>query len=137
MVPLLDTNILIQIIRKKSDLPAYSVISIITVGELKAFAVKRNWGYQKRSILEKIISEIPVLGIEPNLTDVYATIDAYSQGGLSSDPLPPGVTARNMGKNDIWIAATALFYDLELFTLDNDFDHLPPIGLRLNKGEPI
>ena len=85
---LLDTNGLINIIRRKADLPPYSVISIITVGELKAFAVKRNWGYQKQITLEKIISEIPVLGIEPSLTDVYATVDAYSQGGLASDPLP-------------------------------------------------
>ena len=133
MLDLLDTNVLINLIRNKTPLPSSSVISIITVGELKAFAIKRNWGYQKRATLEKILGEIPVLGIELSLTDVYATIDAYSQGVLASDPLPKGVTARNMGKNDIWIAATALFYDAELHTSDNDFDHLPVIGLRLNK----
>jgi len=38
-----------------------------------------------------------------------------------------------MGKNDIWIAATALFYDAELHTSDNDFDHLTGIGLKINK----
>ncbi|AQG81418.1 PIN domain-containing protein [Spirosoma montaniterrae] len=130
---LLDTNVFIELIRKKAELPPFAVISIITVGELKAFAIKRNWGYQKRATLEKIIGEIPVLGIEPTLTDVYATVDAYSQGLLISDPLPPGITARNMGKNDIWIAATALYYDVELHTADNDFDHLLPIGLRLVK----
>lgn len=133
MFDLLDTNVLINLIRSKALLPSSSGISIITVGELKAFAVKRNWGYQKRAALEKIFGEIPILGIEPSLTDVYATIDAYSQGVLLSDPLPPGVTARNMGKNDIWIAATALFYDAELHTSDNDFDHLPAIGLKLKK----
>jgi len=40
-----------------------------------------------------------------------------------------------MGKNDMWIAATALFYDAELQTSGNDFDHLPAIGLRLRKIE--
>jgi tRNA(fMet)-specific endonuclease VapC len=38
-----------------------------------------------------------------------------------------------MGKNDIWIAAIALFYDLELWSLDNDFDHLVSFGLKLTK----
>jgi predicted nucleic acid-binding protein len=29
-----------------------------------------------------------------------------------------------MGKNDIWIAATASVFDLKLVTTDKDFDHL-------------
>lgn len=137
MLYLSDTNVLIDLIRRKIELPPYSAISIITIGELKALATKRKWGYQRRLTLEKIIGEIPVFGIELSLTDVYATVDAYSQGELISDPLPLGTSSRNMGKNDIWIAATALFYDAELHTADNDFDHLPAIGLRLKKVEPI
>lgn len=136
MLYLLDTNVLINLILRKAELPPYSTISIITVGELKALATKLKWGYQKRLTLEKILGEIPVFGIELGLTDVYATVDAYSQGELISDPLPPGTSSRNMGKNDIWIAATALFYDAELHTADNDFDHLPAIGLRLRKVAP-
>lgn len=50
--------------------------------------------------------------------------------------MPAGLSARNMGKNDLWIAATALYLDLPLHTTDNDFDHLPPLGLVLVK-EPI
>ena len=133
MLYFLDTNVLLHLIRTKAPLPPNSAISIIVVGELKALAVKRKWGYQKRLTLEKLLSEIPVFGLELSLTDVYATIDAYSQGELMSDPLPQGTSARNMGKNDIWIAATAIFYDAELRTSDNDFDHLPAIGLRLVK----
>lgn len=133
MIEFLDTNVLINLIRKKLPLPVYSAISVVVAGELKAFAVKRQWGYQKRLALEKILSEIPIFGIELSPTDVYATIDAYSQGELITDPLPVGLSSRNMGKNDIWIAATALFYDAQLQTSDNDFDHLPAIGLRLKK----
>lgn len=80
MVRLLDTNVLIDAIRRQSDLLPYSAISIVTVAELKALAAKRNWGYQKRLILEKIVSQIPIFGIEIGLTDVYATVDTYSQG---------------------------------------------------------
>ena len=50
--------------------------------------------------------------------------------------LPPGLTARNMGKNDLWIAAIALYLDMDLHTLDNDFDHLTLFGLVLVK-QPI
>lgn len=38
-----------------------------------------------------------------------------------------------MGKNDLWIAATALYFDEELRTADNDFDHLGPAGGRVAK----
>ncbi|RZK35486.1 MAG: hypothetical protein EOO61_11845 [Hymenobacter sp.] len=43
------------------------------------------------------------------------------------------LTEANMGKNDLWIAATALYLDLPLHTADNDFDHLPALGLALIK----
>lgn len=29
-----------------------------------------------------------------------------------------------MGKNDLWIAATAITYNIPLITTDADFDHL-------------
>ena len=34
------------------------------------------------------------------------------------------VSARNMGKNDIWIAAVTTILGAKLITLDKDFDHL-------------
>lgn len=40
-----------------------------------------------------------------------------------------------MGKNDIWIASIALYYALELWSFDNDFDHLTPLGLKLIKSD--
>ncbi|MGI9065443.1 MAG: hypothetical protein ACR2HX_03440 [Pyrinomonadaceae bacterium] len=39
-------------------------------------------------------------------------------------PLPDGQTARVMGKNDLWIAATTSVLKAKLLTTDNDFDHL-------------
>ena len=38
-----------------------------------------------------------------------------------------------MGKNDLWLAATALYFEEELHTADNDFDHLGPAGVRVVK----
>ncbi len=55
---------------------------------------------------------------------------------MRGQPLPVGMTARNMGKNDLWIAATAWYLDLLLHTADNDFDHLPALGLVVVKELP-
>ncbi len=47
---------------------------------------------------------------------MYGEIDAYSQDKLKFNPL--GNTARNMGKNDLWIAATAVVTNSKLLTTD-------------------
>ncbi len=60
------------------------------------------------------------------IMEVYAIIDAYSKNRHPEIPLPPGTTARKMGKNDLWIAATATVLDATLLTTDNDFGHLSP-----------
>ncbi|AMJ67061.1 hypothetical protein AXW84_17720 [Hymenobacter sp. PAMC 26628] len=112
------------------------VLPFAVVGELESFALKADWGYQKVAFLRQLLERHPLVGFVPELAGLYARLDAYSQGKLRGQQLPTGMSARNMGKNDLWIAATALYLDLPLHTTDNDFDHLPPLGLRLVK-EPI
>ena len=130
---LLDTNILIGYVRKHSYPPQESFISTITVGEIKSMAIRNNWGKTRQIVLEQIFDSFPVLNIDYEMTDLYASIDAFSQGKLPERPLPIGLSARNMGKNDLWIATIAMFFDLELHTIDNDFDHLEEFGLLLVK----
>ena len=129
-----DTNLLIQHIRQGLTLPALTVISVIVAGELEAFALKSDWGYQKISVMHAMLERFGVIDVTKRLLPAYARIDAYSQGKLDLSPLPPGVSARNMGKNDIWIAATALYFDVELHTADKDFDHLVALGVRVVRG---
>lgn len=62
---------------------------------------------------------------------MYAQIDAYSQGKLPEKPLPYGMSSRNMGKNDIWIASTAAVTNSVLVTTDKDFQHLDGVFLDL------
>jgi tRNA(fMet)-specific endonuclease VapC len=126
-----DTNLLIEIIRKDLPVPSRLVIPIVAVGELEAFALKSDWGIQKVRRKNSIINGYPTADIDPEITLLYAQVDAFSQGKLKDTPL--GTSARNMGKNNIWIAATALYLDMELHTTDNDFDHLTALGLRLVK----
>ena len=81
--------------------------------------------------MKHLFATYPIADVTLSTTELYAQVDAFSQGKLTNTPLQS--SARNMGKNDIWIAATALYLDMELHTTDNDFDHLPAIGLRLIK----
>lgn len=128
-----DTNLIIHHVRKQQRLPGQVVIPIVVVGELEAFALKSDWGYQKVTFLQSLLDYYPLVEITRQLTEWYARADAYSQGKLKGRPLPRGLSARNMGKNDLWIAATALFFDFELHTTDSDFDHLINYDLCLKK----
>lgn len=81
-----------------------------------------------------MIARYPSVDITRALVRYYAELDAFSRGKLRTAPLKS--SARNMGKNDIWqsaVAVAALYLDMELHTNDNDFDHLPALGLRLVK----
>lgn len=126
-----DTNLLIKHIRNGSPVPSRLIIPIIVVGELEALALKSDWGIQKVNLMKHLFTTSPIADITLSITRLYAQVDAFSQGKLRDQPL--GTSARNMGKNDIWIAATALYLDMELHTTDNDFDHLSTLNLRLVK----
>jgi tRNA(fMet)-specific endonuclease VapC len=130
---ILDTNVVIQHIRKQIPISSRAVIPIVVVGELEAFALKADWSYQKMVSLNTILEKIPIADIDQEITKIYAKVDAYSQGKLKSQPLPLGTSARNMGKNDLWIAAISLYFDFELHSVDNDFDHLINFELKLVK----
>jgi tRNA(fMet)-specific endonuclease VapC len=58
--------------------------------------------------------------------DAYADIDTFSQGKHPIYNEKNAFSARNMGKNDLWIAATSFLLDIPLLTTDQDFEHLNP-----------
>ena len=96
-----DTNIILAHIRRKEWLPARVIIPVVVVGELEALSLRSQWGAKKNAFLESIIASFPVAEVSLPLTKAYARIDAYSQGKLFAQPLPAGMSARNMGKNDL------------------------------------
>jgi len=139
---LLDTNILIAYLRSndlaqrlESDLnllnPANTlIISVVSIGEIKSIAIKNKWGQQKQKALKSSLEDFLISDINvSSVINRYAEIDAFSQNKLPGTPL--GQSARNMGKNDLWIAAAASVYELPLVTTDKDFDHLNPAFLNL------
>lgn len=128
---LLDTNVLVELIRNRDagrrinnelalgERPERPVICVVTVGELRAAALKFGWGPKKRAALDELVRQLVVIDIRADaVLTRYAEINQYSEREVKP--------ARPLGQNDMWIAACAATYDAVLVTSDNDFDHLTP-----------
>lgn len=125
----LNTNVLLHLIRGQAlgtkidqafgltSTLHRQIVSIVTQAELSVIADRKRWGEAKRSALQYALDNlvvIPIDGIE--LVDAYVSISRADSEGDEG--------ARNMGKNDVWIAATALYTQLPLLTTDKDFRFL-------------
>ncbi|MCU0434798.1 MAG: PIN domain-containing protein [Bacteroidia bacterium] len=135
----LDTNVLVYLLRNKEPQVTFIksllqneeelLISIVTKAELLSIAIQNNWAEKKLSDLEKLLDKLLVVPVSAmDIVKRYAEIDAFSQGKLAGHPMPSKYTSRNMGKNDLWIAATASITGSQLITSDADFDHLSDGG---------
>ena len=126
---LLDTNILLAYVRWQAlaqyiettfqlgqQHPA-PIISIVSEAEIRVLAEQNEWGAFKMRILEeKLLDFLTVVPIPyRDIVAAYVEIDAYSRRH-----------GRVMGKNDVWIAATARVEGATVLTTDRDFDHLHP-----------
>lgn len=132
---LLDTNILVALIRggalgrfidatyQLRHQPNKPLISAVTKGEVRSLARQFKWGAAKRQTLIQLLqNEVVSLDIDhPAIMDAYEEIDWFS--------LSHSVGAYQMGKNDLWIAATAKASGAVLLTTDTDFNHLDPAHL--------
>jgi predicted nucleic acid-binding protein len=141
---LLDTGIILGYIRGAgyaayterkfgvSEPPNVPLISLVSKGEIYSLAIQFGWGNPKKQDLDALLRRIPSVDINTDrIIHRYAEIDAYSQGKDRTRPLPPGTSSRNMGKNDVWIAATASALNASLLTTDGDFTHLNGVFLTV------
>ncbi len=114
------------------------LMSIVSVGEIYSLATQFQWGARKKKNLEMVLNEVHQVDINsPEVLQRYAEIDAYSQGKLKGKALPVGMkSARNMSKNDLWIAATASILNAGLVTTDKDFTHLDQVYLKIIYIDP-
>lgn len=136
----LDTCIVLNMLRKNEygkrcilaivqfgDNPSF-IISTVTKGELESIKVQQKWGEPRCKALTNFLENVTYVDIRNQdiaLIDAYVKIDAYSnrKGTDEKGSLLPD-SAKPMGKNDLWIAATAYSLDIPLMTTDGDFDHL-------------
>ncbi|MDZ4682936.1 MAG: type II toxin-antitoxin system VapC family toxin [Saprospiraceae bacterium] len=144
MTYLLDTNILFIYIKGgeirerieqnfdpfgRSNSP---IISSVAVGEIKSIAKRNNWGVKRLLKLNSIQNDLITADINSeDVFEQYAEIHTFSQGKHKDKPLM--TTSRNMGKNDLWIAATAHVSNATLLTTDRDFDHLDGVYFEVGK----
>jgi predicted nucleic acid-binding protein len=110
---------------------ANNLISVVSSAELYSLALRNNWGPARIAQMDALRKEFVEMDLYyEEVIQTYAQIDAFSQGKLAGKPLLE--SSRNMGKNDLWIAATASAFDLTLLTTDADFNHLNKHFLNVN-----
>lgn len=123
---LLDTNVLVALVRagalgqhidethKPRRARFRPLISVVSVGEIYSLARQFGWGPKKIAEFTKLLDNLVVEDINaPEILAAYGEIDHASRA-----------SGRPMGKNDVWIAATARVTGATLLTTDRDFDHL-------------
>jgi len=134
----LDTNILVAYLRggplgkwidgnyQLRSSGQAPLISIVTEGEIKTLSRRWNWGSRRVQKLDDLLGRFVVVPLATSrLTDAYAEIDDLSR-----------CNGRRMGKNDVWIAATARLAGTPLLTTDKDFDHLNPETISVHWIDP-
>jgi len=128
---LLDTSVILPLVRGNAlgkyidqrfglrSAAQRPFVSVVSLGEVRVLAKRNDWGEAKLLSLSNALDRLVVVDINH-----LAVIDAYVELDLVSQSHPDG--ARNMGKNDLWIAACAKASGAILLTTDNDFTHLIP-----------
>lgn len=128
---LLDTSVLLHLIRGRQlgrsinatfqlENPVYRpLVSIVTHGEIWALAGRNGWGDEKRAALRVMLDNLVTIDLNNEaILDAYVVVEAACRAA------PGG--ARNLGNNDLWIAATTRASGAVLLTTDKDFLVLHP-----------
>jgi len=136
---LLDTNVVVALMRanalgqhidetyKPRQAKFKPIISVVSVGEMLSLARQFGWGAKKTAEIGKLVENLVVEDIDtPEILAAYAEIDHASRNA-----------GRKMGKNDVWIAATAKVAGAMLLTTDKDFDHLRGSSSLHKAGMPV
>lgn len=113
------------------------IISVVTKAELESLKFQQSWGVNRVQKLDAFLQSaicIDISSSDTSLLHSYAQIDSYSKRkGNDKHGKPLLGSSHTMGKNDLWIAATAYSLDSTLMTADGDFDHLDKTFLNIIK----
>ena len=134
---LLDTDILLAYIRAGKlgqyveDTYAirasafHPLICVVTVGEIRAFAPRNNWGQDKIATMNELLEELVWVDIaDPQVLDAYVEV---------VNSRPKGFT---IPQNDMWIAAAACATKAVLLTTDDHYDYLAGRLIEREKIDP-
>jgi predicted nucleic acid-binding protein len=92
-------------------------VCVVSNAEAQVIARRNGWGESRLEALVTTLSNLVTVDIRSG-----PMVDAYVAIELASQAHPDG--SRNMGKNDLWIAAAAKVARATLLTTDDDFAHL-------------
>jgi len=124
---LLDADWLIDAINGVES--AYSVVerlvdrgevatSVVVLGEVREGLLASGISPKRQQRFEALADAMEVIPIERGLVPWFADLRYRLRS-----------TGRIIGDHDIWIAATALEYDLTLISRDRHFDRIPNLKL--------
>lgn len=138
---LLDTNILLELVRNKdlgkrissqfglSDAVHRPLISVVSVGEIWALADQFAFGEVKRNFLGQVLNTLVILDINhDSVLEAYVEVDRACRRARGG--------ARTLSKNDLWIAATAKAANAVILTSDKDFLCLHPEPCTVHFVDP-
>ena len=93
------------------------MISIVTHGELYALGDVNGWSAAKFAALDHMLRNLVTVDVsgEP-IVAAYRRLEQVNRA--------KGTAHHVVGKNDLWIAATAMVTGMPLLTTDEDFVHL-------------
>lgn len=119
---IIDTMIATWLMRRKENVEPFRpiisghvlVLPFMVTAELKAGAENAGWGEQKRSRLDRFISQCVALPSNEAMVDWWSRIH--------------GAMARQVGDADEWIAAAALAHNLPIVT--DNLKHFQRIQVR-------
>jgi predicted nucleic acid-binding protein len=131
---LVDTNIVSFLFKGDSRATLYApylegkrlAISFMTVAELFQWAYVRHWGPVRWEQLEQSLKSYVVLPFDVNLCRLWGKV--RSECRAKGHPISP---------QDVWIAATALEYDLALVTHNpSDFESVAALKIIAETSYP-
>ncbi len=119
----LDTSAVIEILRNKPSIRRLFqpedrfFVSAIVLGELYYGAYRSDNPAKEIEKINQFIQRCTVIPISEEIAKYYG----WLKNLLKSTPIP---------ENDLWIASTALVYDLTLVSNDRHFLRVPNIEIR-------
>lgn len=122
---LIDTNVIIKLLngdKKAADLfdSLDDIhISVITAGELFYGAQKSSRIDENTILFKSFLSEYSMVEINESVSEAY--------GQIKANLVKQGI---NIPENDIWIAATAISYNLDLVTYDEHFKNINNLKIK-------
>jgi tRNA(fMet)-specific endonuclease VapC len=99
------------------------LICAVTDGEMRSLSLQFSWGSRRMNEMNFAIDYFGRIPIESkDMMEAYAAIDFFAK-----------LQGIRMGKNDVWIASAAYTSGARLVTTDDDFDHLVPAFIPVDK----